>query len=138
MTNVPLRSASLPSGSISGLFAITVGRALVVALAAAPWACGFDVAGTDPDALPVVADGFEVTMPAREPLVQNVSMLAFDARGRLFVGMGPQYRRPLKDTPGDTIVQLVDADGDGTFDAAKTFAGPFHCVQGMAWKQGSR
>ena len=138
MTNVPLRSASLPSGSISGLFAITVGRVLVVALAAAPWACGFDVAGTDPDALPVVADGFEVTMPAREPLVQNVSMLAFDARGRLFVGMGPQYRRPLKDTPGDTIVQLVDADGDGTFDAAKTFAGPFHCVQGMAWKQGSR
>ena len=107
-------------------------------LAAQARANGFDVAGTDPDALPAVADGFAVTMPAREPLVQNVSMLAFDARGRLFVGMGPQYRLPLEDTPGDSIVQLVDADGDGTFDAAKAFAGPFHCVQGMAWKQGPR
>lgn len=138
MTNVPPRSLSLPFGSISGLFAITFGGVLGVTLANASWAYSFDVAGTDPDALPVVVDGFEVTMPAREPLVHNVSMLAFDARGGLFVAMGPQYRLPREDTPGDTIVQLVDADGDGTFDAAQTFAGPFHCVQGMAWKQGPR
>lgn len=99
---------------------------------------GFDVSGTDPDALPVVPAGFVVTMPAREPLVRNVTMLAFDTRGRLFVALGPQYRHPREDTPGDTVVQLIDADGDGTFEAAKTFAGPFHCVQGLAWKQGPR
>jgi putative membrane-bound dehydrogenase-like protein len=98
----------------------------------------FDVSGTDPDAVPVVPAGFVATMPARAPLVRNVSMLAFDTRGRLFVAMGPQYRHPRENTPGDAIVMLVDADGDGTFEATKPFAGPFHCVQGMAWKQGPR
>lgn len=119
-------------------FAVVLGGVLAAVSAAQARANGFDVSGADPDALPAVVGGFEVTMPAREPLVRNVSMLAFDPRGRLFVGMGPQYRMPLVDTPGDTIVQLVDADADGTFDAAKTFAGPFHCVQGMAWKHGPR
>jgi hypothetical protein len=81
---------------------------------------GFDVSGTDPDALPVVPAGFVVTMPAREPLVRNVTMLAFDTRGRLFVALGPQYRHPREDTPGDTVVQLVDVDGDGTFEETLT------------------
>lgn len=111
---------------------------LCAACATVAWADGFDVSGTDPDALPVVPAGFVATMPAREPLVRNVSMLAFDTRGRLFVAMGPQYRHPQENTPGDEIVMLVDADGDGTFDAGKPFAGPFHCVQGMAWKQGPK
>jgi putative membrane-bound dehydrogenase-like protein len=111
---------------------------LAAAMSVAALAEGFDVAGFSPDAVPVVAEGFVVTMPAREPLVKNVSMLAFDTRGRLFVGMGPQYRMPLENTPGDTIVQLVDSDADGAFDTAKSFAGPFHCVQGMAWKRGPR
>ncbi|MBM4011559.1 MAG: c-type cytochrome [Planctomycetes bacterium] len=111
---------------------------LISAVSVAALAESFDVTGFSPDAVPAVPEGFVVTVPAREPLVRNVSMLAFDTRGRLFVGMGPQYRMPAKDTPGDAIVQLVDADADGTFDAAKTFAGPFHCVQGMAWKQGPR
>lgn len=115
----------------------------LAALAFAAWAAAasaesFDVSGTDPDALPVVPAGFVASMPAREPVVRNVSMLAFDARGRLFVAMGPQYRHPRENTPGDEIVMLIDADGDGTFDAAKPFAGPFHCVQGMAWRQGPR
>ena len=86
---------------------------------AAAGADGFDVSGTDPAALPVVPAGFVATMPAREPLVQNVSMLAFDTRGRLFVAMGPQYRNPRDNTPGDAIVMLVDADADGTFEATK-------------------
>jgi putative membrane-bound dehydrogenase-like protein len=138
MRNGPSRSASFYAGLTAGPSAEILGCFLVVALVTVPWAHGFDVAGTDPAALPAVADGFEVTMPAREPLVQNVSMLAFDAGGRLFVAMGPQYRLPREDTPGDRIVQLVDADGYGSFEAAKPFAGPFHCVQGMAWKQGPR
>ena len=83
---------------------------------AAAGADGFDVSGTDPDAVPVVPAGFVATMPAREPLVRNVSMLVFDTRGRLFVAMGPQYRHPGDNTPGDAIVMLVDADGDGLAD----------------------
>ncbi len=130
---------SLPIVSFVGLHTI---RSLVtvacVAWGGSTWADGFDITGTDPNALPVVPTGFSVTMPAREPLVRNVSMLAFDTRGRLFAAMGPQYRNPREDTPGDLVVMLGDADGDGTFDSAKPFAGPFHCVQGMAWKQGPR
>jgi putative membrane-bound dehydrogenase-like protein len=138
MTFATSRPPSRPFGLVGIQFAALLVGILAAVSAAQARAKGFDVSGTDPGALPVVVDGFEVTMPAREPLVRNVSMLAFDTRGRLFVGMGPQYRMPLEDTPGDTIVQLVDADADGTFDAAKTFAGPFHCVQGMAWKRGPR
>jgi putative membrane-bound dehydrogenase-like protein len=130
---------SLPIVSFVGLHTI---RSLVtvacVAWGGSTWADGFDITGTDPNALPVVPTGFSVTMPAREPLVRNVSMLAFDTRGRLFAAMGPQYRNPREDTPGDLVVMLGDADGDGTFDSATPFAGPFHCVQGMAWKQGPR
>jgi len=111
---------------------------IVAALSAQGRADSFDAPGMNPDALPVAPAGFGVSMPAREPLVRNVSMLAFDARGRLFVAMGPQYRHPRENTPGDTIAMLVDADGDGTFDEERPFAGPFHCVQGMAWKQGPR
>jgi putative membrane-bound dehydrogenase-like protein len=128
-------------GAGSGVFlpAVSLLTIFVMAtLSRSASAAGFDVAGTDPDAVPVVPAGFVATMPAREPLVRNVSMLVFDTRGRLFAAMGPQYRHPRDNTPGDAIVRLVDADGDGTFDATKPFAGPFHCVQGMAWKQGPR
>ena len=59
----------------------------IAAMAATTWGGGFDVAGTDPDAVPAVPPGFLATMPAREPLVRNVSMLAFDTRGRLY---GPE------------------------------------------------
>ena len=62
----------------------------IAAMAATTWGGGFDVAGTDPDAVPAVPPGFLATMPAREPLVRNVSMLAFDTRGRLYVAMGPR------------------------------------------------
>ena len=126
----------------SPLFCVHAIRRCVIAVlplwCAAASATGFDVSGSDPDAVPAVPPGFVATTPAREPLVRNVSMLAFDTRGRLFVAMGPQYRHPRENTPGDVIVRLVDADSDGTFEATKPFAGPFHCVQGMAWKQGPR
>ena len=127
-----VRSAGVGGKSAAGLLCCLFAAVLFAEIRAA----GFDVSGTDPDALPVVRPGFVATMPAREPLVRNVSMLAFDARGRLFVAMGPQYRHPRENTPGDEIVMLVDADGDGSFEAKKPLAGPFHCVQGMAWKLG--
>lgn len=132
---VPWRAAR------SGVFLLAVSLLTIFVMAAlsrSVSAESFDVSGTDPAALPAVPAGFVATMPAREPLVQNVSMLAFDTRGRLFVAMGPQYRHPRENTPGDAIVMLVDADGDGTFEATKPFAGPFHCVQGMAWEQGPK
>lgn len=83
--------------------------------------------------LPTMAPGLQVALFAREPLVRNPCAMAFDARGRLFVGQGPQYRNPNPDTPGDSIVILLDTDGDGTADRAHTFAEGLNCIQGLAW-----
>jgi len=87
----------------------------------------------DRNALPTVPPGFEVSFFAREPLVRQPCAMAFDARGRLYVGMGPQYRNPKPETPGDTVVLVLDEDGDGKADRAKTFAGGFNAIQGLAW-----
>src|SRR3954471_16974773 len=83
--------------------------------------------------LPSVPPGFKVELYAREPDVRNPCAMAFDARGRLFVGQGPQYRNPKPDTPGDTVVMLVYSDGDGVADTARTFATGLNCIQGLAW-----
>ncbi len=83
--------------------------------------------------LPTVPPEFKVELFAREPLVRNPCAMAFDARGRLFVGQGPQYRSPTPYTPGDSIVILIDSDGDGIADSAKTFADGLNCIQGLAW-----
>lgn len=89
--------------------------------------------GSDGEALPKVSAGFEVRLFAREPLVRQPCSMAFDARGRLFVGMGPQYRNPKPDTPGDSVVIVEDTDGDGVADRTRVFATGFNCIQGLAW-----
>jgi putative membrane-bound dehydrogenase-like protein len=85
------------------------------------------------DDLPSVPEGFEVTIFARDPLVRNPCSLAFDARGRMFVGMGPQYRSPTPQTPPDSVVIVQDTDGDGAADKAHTFASGFNNIQSLAW-----
>jgi putative membrane-bound dehydrogenase-like protein len=87
----------------------------------------------DRQALPTVPAGFEVSLFAREPLVRQPCSLAFDKQGRLFVGMGPQYRNPTRETPGDSVVIVSDADGDGLAESTKVFASGFNAVQGLAW-----
>jgi len=87
-----------------------------------------------PPLLPLAPPGIRVDLIAREPLVRNPCALTFDARGRLFVGQGPQYRNPKPDTPGDTVEILIDTDGDGIADRTKTFARGLNCIQGLAWR----
>jgi putative membrane-bound dehydrogenase-like protein len=83
--------------------------------------------------LPLAPDGFRVTMVAQEPVVRNPCSMAFGQKGRLFVGMGPQYRNPTPKTPGDRVAILIDKDGDGEFDRTKTFAEGFNNIQALAW-----
>jgi putative membrane-bound dehydrogenase-like protein len=101
--------------------------------AAASHAADFNDKQADRDALPTVPAEFEVTLFAREPLVRQPCSMVFDERGRLFVGMGPQYRNPTPETPGDSVVLVLDTDGDGRADRTKEFATGFNAVQGLAW-----
>ena len=83
--------------------------------------------------LPKAADHLKVELIAKEPLVRNPCAMAFDHKGRLFIGMGPQYRSPTPETPGDSVFLLSDTDGDGQFDSRKQFATGFNSIQGIAW-----
>ena len=85
------------------------------------------------DSLPETVAGFEVTIFAREPLLRNPCSIAFDAQGRMFVSMGPQYRNPTPKTPPDSVVIVQDTNGDGVADQTHTFATGFNCIQGLAW-----
>ena len=92
-----------------------------------------DSSQMDAAALPQVPAGFAVKLFAQEPLVGNPAAMAFDRKGRLFVGMGPQYRNPKPETPGDRVVILLDKDGDGVADQKKDFATGLNSIQGLAW-----
>ena len=86
------------------------------------------------DDFPLVEDDLEVSLFAKNPLVRNPCAITFDAKGRLCVGMGPQYRNPKPETPGDSVWILVDEDGDGTADSRKQYATGFNSIQGLAWR----
>ncbi|MCH2130672.1 MAG: chitobiase/beta-hexosaminidase C-terminal domain-containing protein [Pirellulaceae bacterium] len=83
--------------------------------------------------LPQVLDGFRIELVAQEPLVHNPCAMAFDVRGRMCIGMGPQYRRPTPDTPGDSVWMVTDTNGDGQLDHKHQFASGFNCIQSIAW-----
>ena len=83
---------------------------------------------------PTLPEGFEISLYASEPLIRNPTCIAFDRIGRAYVAQGPQFRKPKKDTPGDSIKILIDHDDDGVADAAKTFAQGFNSIHGLAWK----
>lgn len=87
----------------------------------------------DETSLIEVPEGFHVSVYARDPLVRNPCAMAFDHRGRLFLGQGPQYRKPKPETETDRVTLLIDTDDDGVADQAKTFARGFNSIQGLAW-----
>lgn len=73
-----------------------------------------------------VADGLAVGLFASEPMVVNPADLDVDARGRVWVTEGANYRSSFQKwgvlrPEGDRIQILDDTNGDGTADTAKTF-----------------
>lgn len=88
----------------------------------------------DPEAVPEVPEGFEVTLVAKEPLVRNACAIAFDGRGRMFIGQGPQYRRMKPKSPKDSVYLLVDDNRDGIADRRQLFATGFNSIQGLVWR----
>ncbi|MCI0746475.1 MAG: PQQ-dependent sugar dehydrogenase [Verrucomicrobia subdivision 3 bacterium] len=71
------------------------------------------------------AQGVEVTLFASEPQLVNPANMDIDARGRVWITEGANYRMFQKwgklRPEGDRIVILEDTNGDGAADQAKTF-----------------
>ncbi len=77
-----------------------------------------------------VPDGFNVTLFAGEPDVQQPIGFCIDDRGRLWVAEA--YNYPNHGTrAGDRIVILEDVDGDGRFDRRKVFFDQLNYVTGI-------
>jgi glucose/arabinose dehydrogenase len=73
------------------------------------------------------AAGLEVKLWAAEPSLLNPTNIDIDARGRIWVLEGVNYRRQLKGekdyrAAGDRIMILEDTDHDGKVDKVKIFA----------------
>src|SRR5689334_2562281 len=72
----------------------------------------------------IVAEGLEATLFASEPQLVNPCDMDVDARGRVWITEGANYRKwsnpPLR-PDGDRIVILEDTNSDGTADKATTF-----------------
>src|SRR6476659_8893907 len=68
-----------------------------------------------------VANGLEATLFASEPMFANPCDMDVDAKGRVWVTEGWNYRKSLLRAEGDRVVILEDSDGDGKADKATTF-----------------
>jgi putative membrane-bound dehydrogenase-like protein len=69
-----------------------------------------------------VAEGLEVSVFASEPMFANPCDMDVDAKGRVWVSEGWNYRGSrLRPNEGDRIMILEDTDGDGRADKPTTF-----------------
>jgi putative membrane-bound dehydrogenase-like protein len=67
-------------------------------------------------------EGLEVTIWAKTPLLRNPTNIDFDAKGRLWVAEGVNYRSKGNRQPeGDRIVILEDTKGSGSADHSSVF-----------------
>ncbi len=92
--------------------------------AANPEGVGLDAAREQVKSL-IPGEGLEATLFASEPMVLNPADMDIDARGRVWVTEGANYRLFQKwgklRPDGDRIVILEDTNGDGLADKATTF-----------------
>ena len=71
-----------------------------------------------------VADGLEVTLFASEPMMVNPCDMDVDAKGRVWITEGANYRKwasPPVRPEGDRILIMEDTDGDGAADKSTVF-----------------
>jgi putative heme-binding domain-containing protein len=100
-------------------------RGLSNAVAEPPVRTESKVAAHTPQPHPdfTVAEGYEVTLWAENPLLHKPTQMNFDEHGRLWVASSETYPQvEVGQTADDKIVVLEDKDGDGKADASTVFA----------------
>ncbi|QDT14786.1 PVC-type heme-binding CxxCH protein [Alienimonas californiensis] len=129
------------------MFGLPLAASFALACAADPSPAAADVEG--PSAAEIAATltvvpGLTVELAAAEPLVVDPVALRFDERGRAWVVEMGDYPTPPpegfseENPPRGRVRILEDADGDGTFDAALTFADRLAFPTGVQpWKGGA-
>jgi len=69
-----------------------------------------------------VPEGFEVTLWAKSPMLQNPTNMDIDIQGRIWVTEGVNYRKHAgRDPKGDRVVMLEDTTGRGFANKSTTF-----------------
>ena len=66
-------------------------------------------------------DGLEIKLWAKSPQLANPTNMDVDAKGRIWVTEGRNYRGMKMAPDGDRVVILEDSDGDGVADKSHTF-----------------
>jgi len=74
-----------------------------------------------PLSLFTLPEGLEITLWATSPLLFNPTNMDVDAKGRIWVAEGMNYRGSKLRPEGDRIVVIEDSDGDGQADKSHTF-----------------
>ncbi|HZZ42351.1 MAG TPA: PVC-type heme-binding CxxCH protein [Tepidisphaeraceae bacterium] len=86
-----------------------------------------DERGVDFNTLFDVPEGYEVKLWAQTPDLYNPTNIDIDARGRVWVSEGVNYRETWREhhtmhhPAGDRVMILEDRDGDGYCDSSKVF-----------------
>ena len=84
--------------------------------------------------------GFRAEIAAGPELTQYPVFMAYDERGRLFVGesSGKNVKaKELLSDPQGSVLLLTDTDGDGRFDTKTVFADKLGLPMGVEWLNGS-
>ncbi len=81
----------------------------------------------------LVPDGFEVTVLASEPTIQQPIGFCMDDRARLWVAEAYSYPVHTGENAGDRIVILEDTDGDGQHDKRVVFYEGLNYVTGIEY-----
>ncbi len=84
-----------------------------------------------------VAEGFEISLFATDPMIDPPIAMAWDEQGRLWVATSTSYPQPVPgQTINDKIFVLEDTDGDGQADRSTVFADGLLTPTGILYGDG--
>ncbi len=90
------------------------------------------LSGKEAAAAMSLPEGFQVTVGAAEPQVQQPVAMAIDDRGRVWIAEAYEYPIRAKGQKGrDRILIFEDTDGDGSLDRRKVFIEGLNLVSGL-------